>query len=226
MTSTLNSLRGGSAAASFSSTTCSSSTALNSAVAEEQSTSEPVVNYRKDYEALPFFVNKINMDFKITDGKTTVTTELFIDANPDSASLKHKDLNLDGEEDAVKLLSLQINGVDAIKDEDYEIKPGKLVLKSSALSSTSTTKVTTTVEVIPEENTQLSGLYKSGPMYCTQCEATGFRRITYYPDRPDNMAVFERVRIEADKENYPVLLGNGNLMESGDLEDGRHYSVW
>lgn len=74
----------------------------------------------------------------------------------------------------------------------------------------------------------LAGLYKSGPMYCTQCEAMGFRRITYYPDRPDNMAVFENVRIEADKESYPALLSNGNFLESGDVEgsSGRHFAVW
>ena len=70
----------------------------------------------------------------------------------------------------------------------------------------------TEVEIVPEENTQLSGMYKSGEMYCSQCEAMGFRRITYYPDRPDNMSMFTSVRIEADKEKYPVLLSNGNLI--------------
>ena len=63
-------------------------------------------------------------------------------------------------------------------------------------------------------------------MYCSQCEAIGFRRITYYPDRPDNMAIFDRVRIEANKKSYPILLGNGNLLESGPSPDGRHYSIW
>merc|ERR1712071_615710 len=73
---------------------------------------------------------------------------------------------------------------------------------------------------------QLSGFYKSGPMYCSQCEAMGFRRITYYPDRPDVMAVFEKVRITAGQEKYPILLSNGNLVEKGEMEDGRHFSVW
>jgi len=93
--------------------------------------------------------------------------------------------------------------------------------------------VRTTVEVVPEDNTKLAGLYKSGPIYCTQCEAMGFRRITYYPDRPDNMAVFERVRVEADAESFPVLLSNGNLVEEGEVEPSteegakkRKFAVW
>jgi aminopeptidase N len=83
----------------------------------------------------------------------------------------------------------------------------------------------TKVKIVPEENTQLSGLYKSGGMYCTQCEAMGFRRITYYPDRPDNMAVFSSVRIEASN-SLPVLLGNGNLLSSGPVGTDRHYATW
>ena len=79
--------------------------------------------------------------------------------------------------------------------------------------------------VDPEANTQLSGLYRSSGNYCTQCEAEGFRRITYYPDRPDVMAVFT-TRIEADKSEAPVLLANGNLKDSGDLPGGRHFAVW
>ena len=88
--------------------------------------------------------------------------------------------------------------------------------------------LTTTVEIVPEDNTQLSGLYKSGPMYCTQCEAQGFRRITYFPDRPDNMSTYARVTLKAPKDEYPVLLSNGNLVEQGTLEDNntRHYAVW
>ena len=78
---------------------------------------------------------------------------------------------------------------------------------------------------IRSANTQLSGLYRSSGTYCTQCEAEGFRRITYFPDRPDVMAVYT-TRIEADKTEAPVLLANGNLVDSGDLPDGRHFAVW
>jgi aminopeptidase N len=86
---------------------------------------------------------------------------------------------------------------------------------------------TLTVETIvdPSANTQLMGLYRSSNTYCTQCEAEGFRRITYFPDRPDVMAIYT-TRIEADKAQAPVLLANGNLVESGDLPAGRHYAVW
>ena len=158
--------------------------ALNSAVSEEATTepAAPVEYFRSDYEALPHIVSKINMDFNICDGKTTVTSEMNVEPNPTSSS-NDGDLVLDGDETAVKLLSLQMNGKDLVDGVDYEIKPGKLIIKASSLYSEGMEKgmLTTVVEIVPEENTQLSGLYKSGPMYCTQCEAMGFRRITYYP---------------------------------------------
>ena len=162
------------------------------------------------------------MNFDIRDGKTTVTSEMTL--VPNTASSGVEDLVLDGDESSVKLLGLEFEGRVLEKGVDYDMKPGKLILKASLLKSGGQLK--TSVEIIPEDNTQLSGLYKSGSMYCTQCEAMGFRRITYYPDRPDNMAVFDHIRIEADKEQYPVLLSNGNLVEQGDSQDGRHFAVW
>ena len=83
----------------------------------------------------------------------------------------------------------------------------------------------TVSEIAPAANTALEGLYQSNGMFCTQCEPEGFRRITYFLDRPDNLSVFT-VRIEADKEQYPVLLSNGNRIEAGDLAGGRHFAVW
>ena len=80
-------------------------------------------------------------------------------------------------------------------------------------------------EIAPAANTALEGLYQSGGMFCTQCEPEGFRRITWFLDRPDNLSVFT-VRIEAAKEQYPVLLSNGNRLEGGDLPGGRHFAVW
>jgi len=88
-----------------------------------------------------------------------------------------------------------------------------LIIFEGALGDGKEFKLDTEVTIVPEDNTQLSGFYKSGPMYCSQCEAEGFRRITYYPDRPDNMATFKSVKITADKGKYPVLLSNGNLVE-------------
>jgi aminopeptidase N len=198
-----------------------STSALNSAVAALAETETPVEIFRKDYEPLPHVVSKIEMDFDIHDGKTTVTSRLFIEPNK-SYQGKSTDLTLDGDETCVKLLSLKLNGKDLEQGKDFELAPGKLVLKNPPSGST----LTSVVEIVPEDNTQLSGLYKSGSMYCTQCEALGFRRITYYPDRPDNMATFTSVRLEAEKEKYPVLLSNGNLVEEGTLENGRHFATW
>ena len=122
------------------------------------------------------------MDFDIRDGKTVVTSEMTVEPNP--KSVEGDDLVLDGDETAVKLMTLQMNGKDLVEGVDYELKPGKLIVKGSSLYDESGTKqgiMKTIVEIVPEENTQLSGLYKSGPMYCSQCEAMGFRRITYFP---------------------------------------------
>lgn len=176
----------------------------------------PVEVFRKDYQPLPYVVTKVNMEFKITDGKTIVKSEMTLEKNTGDAD----ELVLDGDETSVKLISISMDGKELKEGDDFFLEPGKLILKNPG------SKLETTVEIVPEENTQLSGLYKSGPMYCTQCEAMGFRRITYFPDRPDNMATFERVRIEADKTNYPVLLSNGNLIEEGETDDGSHYAVW
>lgn len=121
------------------------------------------------------------MDFNIQDGKTVVTSEMTVEPNP--LSKDGDDLILDGDETAVKLMSVQMNGKDLVEGIDYELKPGTLIIKGTSLYSGDEKEgiLKTVVEIIPEENTQLSGLYKSGPMYCSQCEAMGFRRITYFP---------------------------------------------
>jgi Peptidase M1 N-terminal domain len=208
-------------------------TALNSAVAEqaldtEAPKKEPVEIFRKDYQPLPYTVSKVQMDIRVREGQTTVTAELVLAKNPNYGTSGSGDgdevLVLDGDESCVKLLELQMNGKDLVENQDYVLEPGKLILKHPEDGAV----LRTVVEIVPETNTQLSGLYRSGAMYCTQCEAQGFRRITYYPDRPDNMAVFERVRLEADKDSFPVLLSNGNLLEEGTVENEptRHYAVW
>lgn len=208
------------------STDTNTNTALNSAVAADTDTAAPVEVFRKDYKPLTNIITKISMDFDIRDGKTTVVSKMNVEVNPNGPGAG--DLVLDGDETCVDLMKLSFDGKDLTEGSDYELSPGKLVIKKSALGESGSGLLETTVEIVPEENTQLSGLYKSGPMYCSQCEAMGFRRITYYPDRPDNMAVFENIRIEADKESYPVLLSNGNSVESGDADSdaSRHYAVW
>jgi hypothetical protein len=163
--------RGG-ATARLSTTT----TALNSAVVTDETITTPIEIFRKDYQPLPMIVSKINMDFQIHQGKTTVYSELYIDDNPalNLSESMNRDLVLDGDETAVKLLSVMLNEQELEQGKDYILEPGKLILKNPPPKSV----LKTTVEVVPEDNTQLSGLYTSDGMYCTQCEAMGFRRIT------------------------------------------------
>lgn len=196
----------------------------------------PVEVFRSDYRPLPYTVSTVSMDFDVRDGETTVTTTMRFARNPVHNADENgaeENVVLDGDESSVTLVSLEMNGRSLTEGVDYELAPGRLVLRSSLFEQSenkdedsSSSVLTSVVTIVPETNTQLSGLYKSGPMYCTQCEATGFRRITYYPDRPDNMAVFERVSLTANKEAYPVLLSNGNLVSESDAGDGRHTAVW
>jgi aminopeptidase N len=154
-------------------------------------TVKPVEIFRSDYKPLEIVVNKINMDFDIRDGKTIVASELFLEKNPNlnnwDPDVEH-DLVLDGDETSITLLSVELNGVTLIEGKKgfggYTLEPGKMIVANPPPGSV----LKTTVNIVPEDNTQLSGLYKSGSMYCSQCEAMGFRRITYYPDRPDNVS--------------------------------------
>lgn len=106
------------------------------------------------------------MDFQIMDNKTVVSSELSLITNPASAAGDPKELVLDGDETCVKLMSMQVDGKELTEGIDYTLSPGKLTLLKPAAGSV----IKTVVEIVPEDNTQLSGLYKSGPMYCTQCE--------------------------------------------------------
>ena len=129
-------------------------------------------------------------------------------------------LVLDGED--LELEGLAIDGV-PVPAERYSLTVRPPHHPAAAAADRSCSTIETAID--PSANTQLMGLYRSGGTYCTQCEAEGFRRITYFPDRPDVMAVYT-TRIEADKAEAPVLLANGNLVKSGDLAGGRHFAVW
>lgn len=187
--------------------------------------------FRTDYRPLRYIVNKVHLDFVLEPGKTTVTTDMFVGVNPDyvaddgkvkTDSSSDDVLVLNGQETDVALWSIAIDDRELQRGKDYELEPGKLILKCPQPN----TRIRTVVSV-PESNTILEGLFKSDGVYCTQCEADGFRRITYYPDRPDNIALFERVRIESLINDYPVLLSNGVPIDEGTLDDGlRHYKVW
>ncbi|HVY89212.1 MAG TPA: aminopeptidase N [Hyphomonadaceae bacterium] len=167
-----------------------------------------------EYRPFPFRIDQVRLLFRLDPSATTVKSELFVrrTGEPDTP------LRLDGEK--LTLKGIRING-QTLPDQDFVVEPeGLTILKPGDVF---TLEIET--EISPESNTELSGLYISGNRFCTQCEAEGFRRITYYPDRPDVLAPFF-VRIEADKARCPYLLSNGDPSASGDLGDGRHFAEW
>ena len=170
----------------------------------------------KDYLPPAWLVETVQLDVSLHATETKVRATLTLKPNPASASAP---LVLDGDE--LSLVSLKLDGA-ALPAASYVASPNQLTIPQPP-NGPFTLEIETLVD--PSANTQLSGLYRSSGTYCTQCEAEGFRRITYFPDRPDVMAVYT-TRIEADKGEAPVLLANGNLTGSGALPDGRHFAVW
>lgn len=173
------------------------SKALNAALAASTRANppKPTEVRREDYAPLAYKVTKVSLDFNLFEGRTVVDSVLTVEKNEGVAASGGKDDNaedglvLNGDELVVSLLTLSVDGCDAlVPGADYVLKPGKLIIKAETLTrgaANSGGEITlrSTVEIVPEDNTQLSGLYKDGAMYCSQCEAEGFRRITYYPDR-------------------------------------------
>ncbi len=170
----------------------------------------------KDYRAPDWLVDTVHLDVSLHPTAAKVRATLALKPNPLSAAAP---VVLDG--DGLTLISLKLDGA-PLPPDSYIAGPDSLTIPQPP-NGPFTLEIETLVD--PTANTQLSGLYRSSGTYCTQCEAEGFRRITYFPDRPDVMAVYA-TRIEADKSQAPVLLANGNLAESGDLPGGRHFAVW
>lgn len=173
--------------------------------------------YLKDYQVPPFSIESVELEFELVPGRTLVTSTLHLQKNVDSLG-DVQDLVLDGE--SLELLSIEIEG-QPLDAADYDYDNKQLTVHNVAERFV----LKTIVAIVPEQNTQLSGLYQSSGNYCTQCEAEGFRRITFFLDRPDVLSVFS-VKITADKANFPVLLANGNPQDHGDLDDGKHFAVW
>ena len=173
--------------------------------------------YRKNYTPPNYRVTEIGLEFKLFENETIVQSKLKIESL-EKDLVKPSPLVLDGEQ--LELLEIKLDGT-TLQSQQYQIETSSLTIPSVPESFDLEIKV----RIHPEKNTSLEGLYRSGTMFCTQCEAEGFRRITYFPDRPDVMARY-KTRIEADSELYPVLLSNGNLLQTEDLEDGRHAAVW
>jgi aminopeptidase N len=175
---------------------------------------EPPVIRREDYKPYPWAVAETRLHFDLGTEKTIVTARLSVERNP--AAEPTRSLRLDG--DGLTAQAVEIDGVPV---KDRMMDGPNLVLDLPGERH----EVTITTEIAPDRNTQLMGLYASGGMLCTQCEAEGFRRITFFPDRPDVLSTY-RVRMEADKARFPILLCNGNREAEGDLEGGRHFAEW
>jgi aminopeptidase N len=178
-------------------------------------TDTPLAIYRKDYTVPSYLVETVELGFDLDPARTIVANRMTMRRNPASAQ---REIELYGED--IELVTIRLNGK-VLGKREFRLDgnllripnaPDELVLEIENICA-------------PEKNTALSGLYVSNGNFITQCEAEGFRRITFYPDRPDVMSRYT-VMLRADKARYPVLLSNGNLIEEGMLPDGRHYAKW
>lgn len=182
---------------------------------------QPQAVYLKDYTPPDFFIDQVYLEFELGEEVTKVTSHLQFRYNPGNSNENNRAipaLELHGEDQDLQFVEL--DGV-RLETEQYSVTDETLLIQSVPKQFS----LVIQTQITPQSNTSLEGLYKSSGNYCTQCEAQGFRKITYFLDRPDVMSKFT-VRIQADKHRYPVLLSNGNLKEEGELEDGQHYAVW
>ncbi len=171
----------------------------------------------QDYRPSDWLIDKVDLDIALHPSATKVRARLSMRPNPAAAG--PAPLRLDGDE--LSLSSVSIDGA-PLPSEAYAATPDNLTIAQPPQGAFQL-EIETTVN--PSANTQLMGLYRSNGTYCTQCEAEGFRRITYFLDRPDVMAVYT-TRIEADRADVPVLLANGNLVEAGTLPGEKHFAIW
>ena len=171
---------------------------------------------REDYQAPAYWIRSVDLSFDLDPAKTLVINRMQLERNealpPQPLRLDGEDLNLTRVLVNGESVSFRLDGSQLVLDAVQTLPPGPFTLEIRNTCA-------------PEKNTQLSGLYTSGGGFFTQCEAQGFRRITYFLDRPDVMAVY-KVTLKADAARYPVLLSNGNLVEQGELPGGRHFAVW
>lgn len=180
-----------------------------------EATGPAMVIRREDYTPPPFWIDRIELTFDLDPAKTRVLNKMVLRRNPDVPA---QPLRLDGED--LNLARVVLNGGGC----SFKMDGDALVL-GSLPEGPEPFELEIFTTCSPEKNTQLSGLYLSQGDFFTQCEAEGFRRITYFLDRPDVMASYT-VTLRADKDRYPVLLSNGNLVEQGELSDNRHFAKW
>jgi len=186
---------------------------------------QPGTIYLRDYQAPAFLIDETDLRFELGEDSTLVISRLTMRRNPIWNDHAPGPLVLDGQD--MLLEKLLIDGRALLADE-YLIGPETLTihaLPEAVMLNGAAFVLECHTRIKPQENTSLEGLYKSKKMFCTQCEAEGFRKITYYLDRPDVMSSFTTT-VVADKARYPVLLSNGNPIESADEEGGRHSVRW
>ncbi len=175
----------------------------------------PVVRL-EEYAPPAYLVDRVKLDVRLDPQRTRVTSRMHMRPNPQSNGGA---LDLDGED--LELTSLELDGV-PLPGSAYRVESDGLTIANPP-DRDFVLEIGTVID--PSANTRLMGLYRSSDIYCTQCEAEGFRRITYFLDRPDVLSVYT-TRLEGPKDQVPVLLSNGNPVEEGELEGGRHYVVW
>jgi aminopeptidase N len=176
----------------------------------------PRTIYLRDYQPPGFLVNEVSLRFELEPEATLVTNEMRLSRNPDAEQAE--ELFLDGED--LELLEVVLDDRSLAESEYTCTDKGlSLVAPEDAFTLVIRTRIN------PAGNTALEGLYQSSGNFCSQCEAQGFRKITYYPDRPDVLSRFTTT-IVADRKKYPVLLSNGNPVDQGEYEDGRHFVIW
>jgi aminopeptidase N len=181
-------------------------------------TEDPHVIRLADYRPPDFLIDRVHLDIRLDLTATRITSRLSIRANP--AGRPRVPLALDGDE--LVLLGVTLDGR-PVEVAEYSVASDKLTIAEPPQKAF---ELEIETELNPSANTKLMGLYRSGSAYCTQCEAEGFRRITYFLDRPDVLSVYT-TRIEADRTQAPILLSNGNPVGRGDIpESDRHYAVW
>ncbi len=173
--------------------------------------------YLKDYEPPAYLVDDVRLRFELDPTGTRVSSRLLIRRNP-GGTRAGQPLLLNGQD--LELLTVKLDG-EVLRKDQYQLDSEQLLLEP--LRDSAVLEIDTLI--VPEKNTALEGLYVSSGMFCTQCEAEGFRRITFFPDRPDVMARYTTTLV-ANKHRYPVLLSNGNPVERGELDDGRHWVTW
>lgn len=173
----------------------------------------PIIHYRSDYQSPEFSVQSVDLSVTLGEEGAQVVSTLQI-----KALSNRRALTLMGDE--LELVSVFLDGRE-LQAEEFAATPDQLVILEVPEEFT----LKTICNIKPQNNKKLMGLYKSGGNFCTQCESEGFRRITYYIDRPDVLSVFTTTLI-ADKAKYPVLLANGNLIAQGDKADGQHFATW